>query len=134
LYAIARSRCYRVLRERTRLSSLDEGHDMSDDTIESPEAGSHRAELRELVRTAMDGLNPREREIIDLTLRHELSGPQLAAILGVSAKHAHALASTARAQLQRALGTVLVARTRGRDCPALREVLAGWDGRFSPLW
>ncbi|GAA3726368.1 sigma-70 family RNA polymerase sigma factor [Salinactinospora qingdaonensis] len=135
LYAIARSQCHRVLRRRSRFAaSLEEIPEMTDESQETPERGLHREEVRTLVRAAMAGLNPREREVIDLTLRHELSGTELAGVLGVPAKQANAVAATARAQLERALGTLLVARTRGKDCPELRTLLADWDGEFTPLW
>ncbi|WP_052745538.1 RNA polymerase sigma factor [Allosalinactinospora lopnorensis] len=134
LYAIARSRCLRLLRDRRRRLPLDEVTDMHDDTLEAPEAGPHREDLRNLVRSALAGLNPREREVIDLTLRHELTGLELAGALGVPVKQAHAVASTARAQLKRALDTVVLARTRGRDCAGLRSLLAAWDGELTPMW
>ncbi|MEY9215083.1 RNA polymerase sigma factor [Thermobifida halotolerans] len=134
LYAIARSRCHRVLRTRGRFTALDEATDMSDETLRPPETEVHREQTRDLVHEAMRGLNPREHEVIHLTLRHQLDGPALAAVLGVGVKQANAVASTARAQLERSIGALLVARTRGRDCEALRTLLRGWDGRFSPLW
>ncbi|TDQ54895.1 RNA polymerase sigma factor [Actinorugispora endophytica] len=134
LYAIARSQCHRVLRRRGRFAPLDEATDMNDESLDPPETGIHRRELRALVHEVMDGLNPREYEVIHLTLRHQLDGPGLAAVLGVGVKQANAVASTARAQFERALGALLVARTRGRDCERLRALLEGWNGEFTPLW
>ncbi|WP_232306709.1 RNA polymerase sigma factor [Thermobifida cellulosilytica] len=134
LYAIARSQCHRILRGRHRYAPLDEATDMSDETLSPPETGIRREEARDLVHEAMKGLNPREHEVIHLTLRHQLDGPGLAAVLGVGVKQANAVASTARAQLERSIGALLVARTRGRDCPVLRTLLRGWDSQFSPLW
>ncbi len=134
LYAIARSQCHRVLRSRHRYASLDEAAELSDETLGPPEAGVHREETRLLVHEAMSGLNPREREVIHLTLRHQLDGPGLAAVLGVSVRQANAVAATARAQLERSIGALLVARARGRECAALRTLLRDWDGRLSPLW
>ncbi len=134
LYAIARSQCHRALRVRNRYTPLDADVEMSDETLDPPETGVHRAEVHDLVHAAMAGLNPREYEVIHLTLRHRLDGPGLAAVLGVGVKQANAVASTARAQLKRALGALLVARTRGRDCAELRALLETWNGEFTPLW
>ena len=94
---------------------------------------SERAELRRLVWAALDGLNPGEREVIELGLRHDLHGADLAAVLGVPRNQAHALASRARGQLEKALGTLLVARTGRRACRELDLLLDGWDGRLTGL-
>ena len=94
---------------------------------------AERAELRRLVRAALDGLNPAEREVIELGLRHDLHGADLAAVLGVPRNQAHALASRARGQLEKALGALLVARTGRRACPELDMLLDGWDGRLTLL-
>lgn len=81
----------------------------------------------------MDGLNPRERDVIELSLVAELGGDELATALGVSRNHAHALLSRARGQLERSLGALIVART-GRDaCAELDAMLAGWDGWLTVL-
>ena len=96
-------------------------------------ASAERAELRRLVRAALDGLNPGEREVIELGLRHDLHGADLAAVLGVPRNQAHALASRARGQLEKALGVLLVARTGRRACPELDMLLDGWDGRLTLL-
>ncbi len=132
LYAVARNECHRRLRARARITDLDEAGEMSDD---SPDVGAdaERGELRELVRSAIAGLNPGEREVIELSLRHELDGPDLAGALGVPVNQAHALASRARGQLERSLGALLVARTGREACPELDELLAGWDGQLTVL-
>jgi RNA polymerase sigma factor (sigma-70 family) len=131
LYAIARNECLRQL-HATEVG-LDEADDMADpsaDADDSPE----RAELRRLVRTALDGLNPAEREVVELGLRHDLHGADLAAVLGVPRNQAHALASHARSQLEKALGPLLVARTGRRACPELDMLLGrDWDGRVTAL-
>jgi hypothetical protein len=81
----------------------------------------------------MDGLNPGDRDVIELSLVQDLEGDELAAALGVSRNHAHAVLSRARSQLERSLGALIVART-GRDaCASLDSMLAGWDGRLTVL-
>ena len=82
---------------------------------------------------ALAGLNPGEREIIELNLRHDLDGADLADALGVPRNQAHALASRARTQFETSLGALLVARTGREDCPELDAILAGWDGQLTVL-
>ena len=111
LCAVARNEC------RLRLAAtdidLDEVHDL-DDPPDGTGAGdtAEQAELRQLVRAALDGLNPDEREVIELDLRHDLNGADLAAVLGVPRNQAHVLALRARGQLEKALGALLVAPAR----------------------
>ena len=132
LYAVARNECH------LRLGATDGDLDEVDD-LDGPPAGTgagdtaERAELRRLVRTALDGLNPDEREVIELDLRHDLHGADLAAVLGVPRNQAHAVASRARGQLEKALGALLVARTGRRACPELDMLLDDWDGRLTAL-
>jgi RNA polymerase sigma factor (sigma-70 family) len=132
LYAVARNECFRRLRARGLSEPLDEAGEMtSADT--DPSAGPEREELRALVLAALAGLNPGDREVIELNLRHVLDGPDLADALGVSRNQAHALASRARTHFEGSLGALLVARG-GRDaCGELDQILEGWDGYLTIL-
>jgi RNA polymerase sigma factor (sigma-70 family) len=132
LYAVARNECRRRLRARASAAPLDEAGEVTDESADVG-AGAERAELRMLVGAALAGLNPGEREIIELNLRHELDGADLADALGVPRNQAHALASRARTQFETSLGALLVARTGREDCPELDEILAGWDGHLTVL-
>ena len=141
LYAVARNECHRRLRSGQATSALDEVADLPAaagghaSTAESADvaSGVERAELRQLVRDAIEGLNPGERDVIELSLMQGLDGSELADALGVSRNHAHALQSRARSQLERSLGALVVART-GRDaCAALDALLTGWDGQLTVL-
>jgi RNA polymerase sigma factor (sigma-70 family) len=128
LYAVARNECH----ARLRLSEvgLGESADPPDPPSDSPGTAAERAELRRLVRTALDGLSPGEREVGELDLRHDLQGADLAAVIGVPRNQAHALASQARRELEKALGALFVARTGRRACAELDLLLDGWDGRL----
>ena len=131
LYAIVRNECLRRIRERSRSLPLEEAGEPPADL---PDHGAQvgTAQVRELVHAAVAALNPGDREVVDLALRHDLSSAEIRAALGVPANHAHARLSRARAQLERALGALLVARTGARDCPALAGLLTDWRGRLSP--
>ncbi len=132
LYAVARNECHGRLRARALSAPLDEAAETSDDTDDLG-AAAEQAELRALVRAALSGLNPGEREVIELNLRHELDGADLADVLGVPRNQAHALASRARSQFETSLGVLLVARTGREFCPDLAAILEGWDGELTVL-
>lgn len=134
LYAIARNECLRVLRARGRTQALDA--EIADRAGEEGDMSTALtdADLSALVRGAADGLAPKDREVFDLGLRHDLAAPEIAAALGVSDNAAHAMLSRVRAQLDRALGAFVVARSGRRSCPGLESVLDDWDGTFTPLW
>jgi len=127
LYAVARSECNRQLRAGE--AGPDEAVGLAAPPADAGE-NTERAELRGLVRAAMDRLNPGEREVIELGLRHDLSGADLAAVLGVPRNQAQALASRARGRLEQELGVLLVARTGRWACPTLDLMLYDWDGQL----
>jgi RNA polymerase sigma factor (sigma-70 family) len=132
LYAVARNESLKRLRSKKRTSALDEAPDVTDD---SADVGEHaqRAELRALFEDATAGLNPGEREVIELQLRQGLEAGEVATVLGVSRNHAHTLLSRARDQLEACLGVLLVGRAGRRECGELGTMLAGWDGRLTVL-
>ncbi len=132
LYAVARNECLRRLRARNTTFALDEAADLPGEVADAASA-TEQSDLRDLVRDAIDGLNPGERDVIELSLGHGLDGDDLAATLGVSRNHAHALLSRARSQFERSLGALIVARTGRHSCPALQTILTGWDGRMTVL-
>jgi RNA polymerase sigma factor (sigma-70 family) len=132
LYAVARNECLRRLRAGNALHGLEEAADMPTQSAEIG-AATERAELQQLVRAAIAGLNPGERDVIELSLVHELNGDELAGALGVSRNHAHALLSRARSQLERSLGALIVARTGRAACADLNAMLTGWDGKLTVL-
>ena len=134
LYAVARNECHRRLRETasTAISALDQVPEMSDEFADVT-GGAERAELRTLLRSAVRGLSASEQDLIELQLRQELDVAEIAAVLGVSRNHAHALLSRARGQLEVSLGALLVARSGRDDCAALSALLEDWDGQLNVL-
>jgi hypothetical protein len=105
---------------------------MSDGSADVAE-GAERAELRALLRSAVRGLGASEQDLIQLQLQQELDVAEIAAMLGVTRNHAHALLSRARAQLEISLGALLVARSGRGDCEALGALLEDWDGQLNVL-
>jgi RNA polymerase sigma factor (sigma-70 family) len=89
------------------------------------------AELRTLIWSILAGLKPCEREVIELSSRHDLYDDELAIALGVSRSRAHAQAVSARSRLEEALCALHIALTRRKACPVLGELLANWDGQLT---
>src|ERR1700730_13948260 len=134
LYAVARNECHRRLRARAVqvTTPLDEMPDVTD-TSADVSGEAERDELRALLRSAVRGLNTGEQDLIELQLRQGLEVAEIAAVLGVSRNHAHALLSRARDQLEISLGALLVARSGRADCAALSALLQDWDGQLNVL-
>jgi RNA polymerase sigma factor (sigma-70 family) len=134
LYAVARNECHRRLRARAVqvTTPLDEMPDVTD-TSADVSGEAERDDLRRLLRSAVRGLNTGEQDLIELQLRQGLDVAEIAAVLGVSRNHAHALLSRARDQLETCLGALLVARSGRADCAALNTMLEDWDGQLNVL-
>src|SRR5271166_4872415 len=126
LYAVARTECQRLLHTTGRVRGGQ---------VDTDPAGvsgdSAQAELRTMTGAILAQLKPREREVIELSLRHDLYGSDLAEALGMSSRRTHALAARARARLEKALGALLVVRTGREACSVLGELLADWDGQLT---
>ncbi len=132
LYAVARNEALRILRSKKGTSAPGEAPDVTDDSGDAA-AESERADLRALLEAAAAGLNPGEREVIELQLRQGLETAEVATVLGVSRNHAHALMSRAREQLETCLAVLLVGRAGRGECDELAAMLAGWDGGLTVL-
>jgi RNA polymerase sigma factor (sigma-70 family) len=90
-----------------------------------------QAELRALIRSLLVDLKPREREVIELSFRHDLFDNDLAIALGVSWSRTQALASYARGRLEKSFGAVHATLTGRQACPVLGELLVDWDGQLT---
>jgi RNA polymerase sigma factor (sigma-70 family) len=137
LYAVARNECFRRLRARGLSAPPDAAVELTSDEA-GLTLGPDQQELGYLVVEALSGLSPGDREVIELSLRHVLDSVDLADALGVSLKHALALAARARTEFEQSLGALLVAQTGRSECTELDDMLAswdgvGWDGELTPL-
>jgi RNA polymerase sigma factor (sigma-70 family) len=128
LYALARNESLRILRSKKGASYK---------APDAPEASAgigrdaEQPDLRALFEAARDGLNPGEREVIELQLRQGLGPAEVAAVLGLSRGHAQTLLSRAGEQLWTCLAVLLVSRGGRDSCGELDALLAGWDGRLT---
>jgi len=132
LYAVARNECHRRLRSVSQQAPLEEAPELTDEAADVA-AGVEQAELRALVREALSGVGPAEREVLELQLRQGLGSGEVASVLGISRNHVHALMSRARDQLEAAIAVLVVARGGRQDCPDLDALLHDWDGRLTVL-
>src|SRR5215469_15485793 len=132
LYAVARNECRHRLRARALAARPDAANELTDETVDLA-ADAERAQLRAATGAALAGLSDGDREIVELNLRHDLAGQDLADVLGVSASQADALASRARARFEASLGALLIARTGQESCPELAAMLSRWDGQLNVL-
>ena len=129
LFAVARNECLHRLKSRRQAASLQDAPDLADDSADVS-ADAERAETVALVRAAIGGLNDSERDAVT-QLSHGLEVSEVAAVLGVSRNHAHALFSRAREQLEASMAVLLVGRAGRRDCAVLDGLLTDWDGRLT---
>ncbi len=130
LYAVARDEALRIARAANAVSAPAAPPDAADEPADD-DNGGERAELRRLLGSAAGGLDPAEREAIELQLRHGLAPAEIALVLGASRGRAQSLLSRARDQLEACLGALLVGRAGRGDCAELGAMLAGWDGRLT---
>src|SRR6516164_11017882 len=68
LYAVARNECHRRMRLVSHQAPLEDAPDVTDEGADVA-AGVEQAELRALVREALPGVGPAEREILELQIR-----------------------------------------------------------------
>ncbi len=135
LYGVARNEAQARLRAGAWPAQPDPAGDPGAAlTTADGSADPGQGELRYLVLEAAGRLTPGEREVAELSRRHGLQDADLGAVLGMPAAQARALAATTADQLDRSLGTLLVAATGGGQCPGLDALLDGWDGRPAVVW
>jgi RNA polymerase sigma factor (sigma-70 family) len=132
LYAVARNECRRRLRARALRVPSGGAGEPTDDSVDLG-AGAESAELRTVVSAALAGLDPGDREIVELNLRHDLDGQDLADVLGVRVSQAQALVSRAHTRFEASLRALLTARTGRESCPQLAAITPGWDGQLDAL-
>jgi RNA polymerase sigma factor (sigma-70 family) len=128
LYALARNESLRILRSKKRAPAG--APEVPRDPADVRHDGE-QPDLRALFEDACDGLNPGEREVIELQLRQGLDPAEVAAVLGLSRGHAHTLLTRAGEQLWTCLAVLLVSRAGRDSCGELDALLAGWDGRLT---
>ncbi|MEV0660826.1 RNA polymerase sigma factor [Actinomadura luteofluorescens] len=126
-YALVRNECMRRLRDPDRPAQRHEAPEVEDGFLDDAEL-ARRQEARRLVHAALAGLRGRERESVDLMLRHGLDADEIGGVLGMDARQAAELTSEARARLDGSLAAAYIARAGRGDCPEAATIAddAGW--------
>jgi RNA polymerase sigma factor (sigma-70 family) len=96
-----------------------------------PPEGPEQSEVKALLRAALGGLDPAERDFMIMTW-HGLDVAECAAVLGISHDEASKLLFRGRDQLEACAGIMTVACSASRECAPLNDLLAGWDGLLTP--
>jgi RNA polymerase sigma factor (sigma-70 family) len=125
LYALARAECGRLREDPDRPVDHHEAPEVEDSHLDKA-ARAQREDTRQLVHSALAGLTGRQREALDLTVRHELTTEELASVFGVSTRQAAELARQARSHLGKTVAAALTARTLKDDCPSLAALTDEW--------
>ena len=132
LYSVARHECLARLDRRHRELLMDDVPDSALD-IDEPASATLDDELAALLRDMNEGLSDRDRLLLELADRQQLTGDELAGALGVPRSTAYTLVGRARTTARTSIGALLVARTGREDCPELDQLLTGWDGQLTTL-
>ncbi|MFI0480896.1 RNA polymerase sigma factor [Actinomadura sp. 9N215] len=123
LYAIARKECMRR-RDSPNRHTGQEAPEADDDLTDDQLA--RREERRLLAHSALAALNGRQREAIDLSVRHELDEVDLSGIFGMPLEETLALVEKAREDLAAALHASLIAQNHWKDCPSVAALTESW--------
>jgi RNA polymerase sigma factor (sigma-70 family) len=123
LYAIARKECMRR-RDSPNRHTGQEAPEADDELTD--EQLARREERRLLAHSALAALNGRQREAIDLSVRHELDEVDLAGVFGMPLEETLALVEKSREDLAAALHAALIAQNHWKDCPSVSALTESW--------
>ncbi|GAA1548178.1 hypothetical protein GCM10009678_33580 [Actinomadura kijaniata] len=123
LYAVARKECMRR-RDNPSGGPGQEAPEVDDGLSEMRRA--RRAERRMLTHSMLAALTGRQREVVDLAVRHELDAGDLAGIFGLSEPEAERMLAGALRDLDEAARAVAIAHALRDECPSLAPLTASW--------
>ncbi|WP_433227191.1 RNA polymerase sigma factor [Actinomadura formosensis] len=131
VYALVRNECMRRLRDPDRPPTRHEAPEVEDGFLDEAER-ARREDARRLVHGALSGLRGRERESLDLMLRHGLDVLEIGGVLGLGAQEAADLTEAAHARLDDALAAAYIARAGQDSCPAVTAIAGGGEWPLPP--
>ncbi|TDC62852.1 hypothetical protein E1200_24305 [Actinomadura sp. GC306] len=123
MYAIARKESMRR-RDSPNRHTGQEAPEADDGLTE--EQLARRTERRLLAHSALAALNGRQREAIDLLVRHDLDEVDLCGILGIPLEETLGLVERTRADLAASLHAALIAQDHWEDCPGVAALVESW--------
>lgn len=107
-YALARWACLRRLTERTGSARRPEAPVTARDTAAARDAERRQRELAALAWPEAAGTTPGQREALELSVRHQLSADEVAAVLGADPIATRALLATASCEVERTRAALAV--------------------------
>jgi DNA-directed RNA polymerase specialized sigma24 family protein len=120
LYAIARLECARRLPLRSQKPDIPiASHDQPD------------VDQRLMAWRALAGLTPLSRELLELSGRGRLAAPDLAVVVGLSAKNLAEALDQAHSELETALTAEVLAHESPYDCDGRAAILSGRRGELT---
>jgi RNA polymerase sigma factor (sigma-70 family) len=125
LYAIVRNACLRRRDDPERPTARNEAPELEELAL-SEQDRAKLEEQRLLAHSALAGLTGKQREAIDLSVRHELDAEDIAGIFAITTPQANKLLGDARADLTKSLAAAIIARTGHDDCPSVAALVDGW--------
>ncbi len=133
LFSVARHECLARLDKSKREYLMDDVPDRASVDLDEPANAAFDTDLAALLADANQGLSDRDRLLLELADRQQLSGDELADAIGVPRSTAYTLVARARTTARKSLGALLVARTGRQRCGELDGLLTGWDGALTTL-
>jgi RNA polymerase sigma factor (sigma-70 family) len=130
LFSIASHTALDEQRQRHPADDIDQRLDLAN-PAPGPEDQLTSKEAAALVWSAAASLEPRQYAVLDLTVRQQLTTPEVAAVLGIDAGHAAVLVNRAKEALGKAVRYLLVARRR-THCPALSAMVPAGVRELTP--
>lgn len=131
LYALARNECLRRLADPDRPVQRVEAPEV-EDAFQDAEQRAGLQETRQLIHGSLSVLTGRQREALDLQLRHGLDVYEIGMVLGVNAKAATDLTGDARTRLDEALAAAMIARVGRGSCPQVARLVETWEWPLAP--
>ncbi|MFI6506995.1 sigma-70 family RNA polymerase sigma factor [Streptosporangium sp. NPDC050855] len=122
LYALVRVRCAAGARGPRTTTVPPDVHD-----------DPNERELAALVHEAMAELSVQEREVLELSLRHDLGTGEVGAVLGLSSRQVAARLGRARDHLENAAAAVVLAKVGRAHCPDLSAMVDCWEGPLTTM-
>jgi RNA polymerase sigma factor (sigma-70 family) len=116
--------------DEDRLAVIERTHTRPEDTlgtIDDPARVAEDASYAALLWEAADALGERDRDVLDLQLRHGLSPAEVADVVGLNRNAANQLVHRVRNRLGTAIGARMLWRGGTPECAGLRTALAGAD-------
>jgi RNA polymerase sigma factor (sigma-70 family) len=126
LFTIARHECFARTKRRGRSMATDPLNLAADmaSTSRSTAGLVEANELTQLVWDAANGLAPEDRAVLDLKLKRDLDGADLAEALGVPHDQLHKVTGRAMERFERSVISLVLARGARKDCSVLAGLVA----------